>query len=668
MNSSKRETRSTLSLRLTVAFVLVTLVPIVASAATGAFAFSDSIEKDGLRSVEARIQRAEELVKQRLGARTDALGVLAEDASIAQALKRGDGATLAHALQSVTDSRDRSYALAISSEGVALAASRGLSKTNRVSYVPLREALRGATTEAWDVVPAREIATVGLADQTRIELPVSAEGTDKRSVDGVLALISVVPVKGGGDEIAGALMYVEPINRSTSFINLVAGNSGDAATVYQGDVIVATALTDAAGRLTYGLRAPQTARSQVLESGKTLRGPETAGGQDLYVAYDPLKGPTGQIIGMLSVGIPTAPYVASRTTFMGLLTGALVVSLLAAIAVGSYTARRMSAPLSRLEGAAAQLAAGNLHVEAPLEGSRETVLLGATFNRMASAISDMVGRARTVASELRNSSDEIRNASSVQAEGAGRSASAVAETTATLEEMAATYRAVAQAAGQVQILAEEALESAQDGSETLDRTIEDLERVRVDSDATRNAATELADNAQDIGQVLGIINAIAEQTKILALNAAIEAARAGEAGRGFSVVATEIRALAESVSDSTSQIARLVGTIQGGTKSLASSASHQASEADSAVERGRRSEDAFQAIVDKMTSTAAAAREIATAAGQQRSASEQVVSAMQQVSASASESAAAARQVEGAVGDIVKQSHDIEDVLGRFGS
>jgi len=659
--------RMTLAQRLVLWFVVITVVPAVAAAAVGVFSFSQAIDREGRRSVDARMDRAYQLVNEQHNTQAAALKALADTEQMQLAFAKRDAAAIKSKLEGAIDGRRGTYILAVDAQGVAFTGSLGASPVSRATYSPFREALIGRTSNVWDLIPAQEIAALGLAEKTAIEVKETPNGTVVHpELDSVLALVSIVPVNDAAGEPAGALISVTPQNRSSALVDAIVSTSDSAATIFQYEVRVATTVTGEDGVKAYGTVVSDPVRVQTLEGGQPYRGRAQVVGKDMYAAYERIASPTGQTIGMMFVGIPMAPLIADRTEFLKLLTLSLIVSLSAALLIAFTVARRLSTPLAELEQSASRVADGDLRVTVPLGGSREILELGQSFNKMGEALSGIIRGAKSTSTGLNSTAGEIRHAAGVQAEGSARQASAVSETTATLEEMAATYRSVALSAERVLDLAEDALEAAQDGHQTLGSTIQEIVAVRDDAGHTREAAESLAASAEDIGEVLGIIDSIAAQTKILALNAAIEAARAGEAGKGFGVVATEIRTLAESVTHSTARIETLLATIRDGSNALTRAAGSQEDRIGEAAERGHRTETTFTEIVDKMSATTSAAREIAAAADQQRAASEQVVQAMHQVAMAATETAAAARQVEGAVDDVVKRTRDLDDSLSGF--
>ena len=176
-------------------------------------------------------------------------------------------------------------------------------------------------------------------------------------------------------------------------------------------------------------------------------------------------------------------------------------------------------------------------------------------------------------------------------------------------------------------------------------TLTAMEDIKTRTQTSANKILALGERSQQIGQVLAIINSIADQTKILALNAAIEAARAGEAGKGFSVVAIEIRKLAESVVDSTREISSIMTEIQSSANDLVLSTEQELRQVQSGVDLAHTTGGSLDRILDLVEQTTVAAKEISAATQQQKSATDQVVRAMREVAAVAQQTAAGSRQV-----------------------
>ena len=273
----------------------------------------------------------------------------------------------------------------------------------------------------------------------------------------------------------------------------------------------------------------------------------------------------------------------------------------------------------------------------------------AEVDRLFVDIGTMLDRARTLNAQIRGLTVDVMAATDQQASAAAQQAAAVTETSATVEELAQTSKQIADNSRAVAAIAERTLASAEDGMQTVTDTAVGIEEIR---DSTRIASDRilaLGERSQEIGRVLVIIDDIAEQTKILALNAAIEAARAGEAGKGFAVVAEEIRQLADSVTESPSEIGRVVREIQSSSSSLVMSTEKASRKVEEGKALAHRTADSLSTIVEQVEETTDSAKQISVATQQQRSASDQVVISMREMAQVATQAAQASRQIQTAI-------------------
>jgi len=244
---------------------------------------------------------------------------------------------------------------------------------------------------------------------------------------------------------------------------------------------------------------------------------------------------------------------------------------------------------------------------------------------------------------------EVLAATEQQASGAAEQAAAVTETSATVEELAQTSSQIADNSEAVVRVAERTLATAEEGMHAVQQSSEGIEEIRITTQQSSDRILALGERSQEIGRVLTIIDEIAEQTKILALNAAIEAARAGDAGKGFSVVAEEIRKLAESVTESTQEIGRVVREIQASTSALIMQTEKAAKKVAEGREMAGNTHDALARIVAQVEETTDAAKQISVATQQQRTASDQVVISMREVATVSQQAAQASRQISAAI-------------------
>ena len=232
-----------------------------------------------------------------------------------------------------------------------------------------------------------------------------------------------------------------------------------------------------------------------------------------------------------------------------------------------------------------------------------------------------------------------------------RAGAAVTQTGATVEELAQTSKQIAENSQSVASRRAHARIRGR-GHAKRRRHHGRIEDIRESNQVASDRILALGERSQEIGRVLVIIDEIAEQTKILALNAAIEAARAGEAGKGFAVVAEEIRQLADSVTESTSEIGRVVREIQSSTSSLVMSTERAQKKVDEGRDLALKTAISLEKIVSQVEETTDSAKQISIATQQQRTASDQVVVSMREMAQVSVQAAEASRQIQGAMAEL----------------
>ena len=272
--------------------------------------------------------------------------------------------------------------------------------------------------------------------------------------------------------------------------------------------------------------------------------------------------------------------------------------------------------------------------------------------------------AETIATASQQLSQQIAHSS----EGAREQSGRVSDTANAVEEMNATILEVARSASATSENAEKAKLKAQDGARLVEEVSAAVQSIRNEAGQMTDSMRSLGEQAQGIGAIMGVISDIADQTNLLALNAAIEAARAGEAGRGFAVVADEVRKLAEKTAHATTEVRTAIGGIQSGTNTAAA-------QMDAAVERvtqatglAQRSGEALAEIVKMVESAGDQVRSIATAAEQQSATSEEINRAVSSISVIATETDDAMAQSTEAVEALVAQTQKLEQLIAALRS
>ena len=247
--------------------------------------------------------------------------------------------------------------------------------------------------------------------------------------------------------------------------------------------------------------------------------------------------------------------------------------------------------------------------------------------------------------------------------GAAESAQRLSEAATAMNEMNATVQEVAKNAGSASAASAETKEKAEAGAQVVEKAVHSIEQVHQMSLQLKDDMTQLNEHAQDITRIMGVISDIADQTNLLALNAAIEAARAGEAGRGFAVVADEVRKLAEKTMASTNDVGNAIKAIQESTAKSMTGVDNAVERIGEATELAGQSGTALQEILATVEATADQVNAIATASEEQSAASEEINQSIVQVNDMARQSAEAMAEAAKAVSDLAAQAQGLTDLI-----
>ncbi|QJB54972.1 methyl-accepting chemotaxis protein [Pseudodesulfovibrio sp. zrk46] len=270
--------------------------------------------------------------------------------------------------------------------------------------------------------------------------------------------------------------------------------------------------------------------------------------------------------------------------------------------------------------------------------------------------------ARAVTDSAMGLADQIKSASDGAMEQRNRSM----EASSAVDAMANTVAEVANSASTTARMSEETSELARSGAEIVDRSVVMIRDVHEQSEGLRKQMDELGEHAKGIGAIMGVITDIADQTNLLALNAAIEAARAGEAGRGFAVVADEVRKLAEKTMDATHEVGDYIRSIQQSAASNIESNDKANKALDECREMIEQSGDSLHSIVAKADEAASQVQDIAAAAEEQSAASERISEATDSVNRIAGETADAMQEAEAAIHDLNNLAQGLREAIDKM--
>jgi methyl-accepting chemotaxis protein len=304
-------------------------------------------------------------------------------------------------------------------------------------------------------------------------------------------------------------------------------------------------------------------------------------------------------------------------------------------------------------------------VEASASGAKSTIVLGtvicllfvaATAFYITRSLSGQIGLA---VRHVQSSSAELQSAASQQASGAKESSTAMNQINTTISELQASSRQIAESAQRVSHVAEETSSAARAGDQTVQKTHDSVSGIKRQVDLIVTHMLDLGKKSQQIGGILEIINELAEQTNILAINATIEAAGAGDAGKRFSVVADEIRKLADRVGGSTKEIRVLIEEIRSAVNTTVMATEGGSKAVDLGARQFVEVTAALKQITELLGTTTQAAREIELSTKQQSTAVEQVNVAVSQVAKASQETEISANQTMQTAGQLAGLSRDL---------
>jgi len=341
---------------------------------------------------------------------------------------------------------------------------------------------------------------------------------------------------------------------------------------------------------------------------------------------------------------------------------ALLVGVLAAVLI----TRQITRPLQETLQAVERIAGGDLTHDLRVTRRDELGVLQQGIARMGTTLRELISGIRDGVTQIASAAEELSAVTEQTSAGANSQKVETDQVATAMHEMAATVQEVARNAEQASHAATGADDEARAGDRVVGEAISQIERLAAEVHRSTEAMSLLQQESQKIGSVMDVIKSVAEQTNLLALNAAIEAARAGEAGRGFAVVADEVRGLAQRTQKSTEEIEELIASLQHGTQQVATAMQGSRTLTDSSVELARKAGASLESITGTVSNIQSMNQQIAAAAEEQSAVAEEISRSILNVRDVSEQTAAASDETAASSVELARLGGQLQMLVSQF--
>ena len=375
----------------------------------------------------------------------------------------------------------------------------------------------------------------------------------------------------------------------------------------------------------------------------------------------------GDEIGTVYLSTRVEPLAARLVRYGGIILLVMLGSLLITLPISMRLHATIANPIREIAEAVSGIAAGDLTVHMGLGARKDELgVLSQKISEMTENLRAQIQGLTEGANLLGSAANKIVASTSQLVASTSESAAAVSETSTTVDEVRQTAQLASQKAKLVSDIAQKAAQSSQNGRKSNEDVVVGMSRIRQQMEAIATSMVRLSEQSQTIGQIIATVEDLSSQSNLLAVNAAMEAAKAGEHGKGFGVVAQEVKSLAEQSRQATNQVRTILGDIQKAT-SAAVMATEQGSKA---VEAGSlQTEVAGESIRELASSVAEAsqaATQIAASSQQQLVGVDQVAGAMESIKQASTQNAASARQLESSARNLNDLGQRLKQMVERY--
>jgi methyl-accepting chemotaxis protein len=337
-----------------------------------------------------------------------------------------------------------------------------------------------------------------------------------------------------------------------------------------------------------------------------------------------------------------------------------------AIFLGFLVAARITTPIRGTMEQARRIADGDLTATSLVSSNDETGKLSESMNDMVQNLNQIIGSVATASKRVDDSANALRGVSEKLSDGAAEVSGQAITLSAAGEEMSMTASDIARNCTESAQAADAVTMEAQRGAQVVNETVNRMHSIAAKVRESAGSIELLGQRSDQIGQIIGTIEDIADQTNLLALNAAIEAARAGEQGRGFAVVADEVRALAERTSRATREISEMIRGVQHETKASVANMEGSVQEVQSGISDAERSRQALEEIIRQIGDISSQVNQIAVAAEEQTATTTEISNNIHRINEAIQQTVQGAEDSSRESGVLFEQATQLKQVVSRF--
>lgn len=442
---------------------------------------------------------------------------------------------------------------------------------------------------------------------------------------------------------------------------------GGTATIFMGDTRISTNVLKADGSRAVGTKLTGPAFDMVLGKGQPYRGEADILGTRYFTAYDPIKNVAGQTIGVLYVGVKKDDFFAQYDRLKLLVIGLSLGILLLAAYVNRAAIYRACRPVALIYDVLVKAKNdGDLSRRLNCNSKDEFGVMCCAFNGFMDNLNEILAGVSRSAGRLTSSGNQLLGTSERMAASADAVAGQVATVATASEEMASTANDVAHNCSLAADGTHRASDAALSGSAVVQETVSIMGRIAERVKISAKTVENLGAQSDQIGEIVGTIEDIADQTNLLALNAAIEAARAGEQGRGFAVVADEVRALAERTTKATKEIGAMIRAIQQQTREAVLSMEEGVGEVEKGTSEAAKSGQALEDILEQINAMSMQVSQIATATEEQTGTTNEISHNIQMITEAVRGTADAAKESADSAGELAQVAEELRHIVAGF--